>query len=43
MRQVGSKTKPVLPLILPYFSITQPYQILIGRFQNISNKTLKKT
>ena len=43
MRPVEGKPKPVLPLILPYVSIIQPYQILIGKFQNISNKTLRKT
>ena len=29
--------------ITPYVSITQPFQILIGRFKNISNKALRKS
>ena len=42
MHQSGGKIKPVFRQFLPYFSIIQPFQILIERFQNISNKTLRK-
>ena len=42
MGQSGDKIKPVLRYVSPFFTIIQPFQILIGRFQNILNKALIK-
>ena len=36
MHQSGGKTKPVLRPISPNFSIIHLFQILMGRFENIS-------
>ena len=38
----GGGIKPVLSQISLHFSIIHPFQLLIGRFQNISNKALSK-
>ena len=42
MHQSGHKIRAVLRYILAYFSIIQPFQILIWRLLNISNKALRK-
>ena len=42
MNQTRGKIKPVLSQIFPYFSIIYPFEILMGRFQNILNKTLSE-
>ena len=42
MHKSGGKINVVLRQITPYASIIQPFQILIGRFQNISNEALRK-
>ena len=42
MHQSRGKIKVVPRQITPYTTIIQRFQILIGRFQNISNKILKK-
>ena len=38
MHQSGGKIKTVISKISLYFCIIQPFQILIGRFQNISKQ-----
>ena len=38
MHQSGGKIKPIIRQILPYFRIIQPFQILIGGFQNTEEK-----
>ena len=37
------KIKPLLRSISPNFSISYPLQILMGRFQNILNKAIRKS
>ena len=43
MQKLGGKKTIVFRQISPYVSIIQPFQILIGRFQNLLNKALKKS
>ena len=43
MYQSDGKIKPVFRSISPNFSIIHPFQILMGRFQNISNKAKSKS
>ena len=43
MYQPGGKIKPVLRSILNNFSIINPFQILMGRFQNILNKAMSQS
>ena len=43
MQQSRGRRKVVLTQITAFVTIIQPFQILIGRFQNISNKALKKS
>ena len=43
MHKPGGKINVVLRKITTYVSILQLFQILIGRFQNISNKALRKS
>ena len=43
MHQSEGKINPALSLISLYFLIIHPLQILIERFQNISNKALCKS
>ena len=43
MYQSEGKINVVLRYITPYITIIQPFQILIGRFQNISNKAQIKS
>ena len=43
MQQSGGEIKVVLRYIIAYVSIIQPFQILSGRFQDISNKALFKS
>ena len=43
MHQSGGQKTVAFRQISPYVSIIQPFQILIGRFQNLLNKALKKS
>ena len=43
MQKLGSKKTAVFRQISPYVSIIQPFRILIGRFQNLLNKALRKS
>ena len=43
MQKLGGKKTIVFRQISHYVSIIQPFQILIGRFQNLLNKALKKS
>ena len=43
MHQSGDKIKPVLRSIFNNFSIINPFQILMGRFQNILNKAMSES
>ena len=43
MYQPGGKIKPALRSILNNFSIINPFQILMGRFQNILNKAMSQS
>ena len=43
MHQSGGKIRPVLRSLSPNFSIIYPFQILMGRFQNILNKAMSKS
>ena len=42
MQKSGGKKKNVFRQILPYVSIIQSFQILIGWFQNLLNKALMR-
>ena len=43
MQKSGVKETVGFRQISPYISIIQPFQILIGRFQNLLNKALRKS
>ena len=43
MQKSGGKKTVVFRQISPYISIIQPFRILIGRFQNLLNKALRKS
>ena len=43
MQKSGGKKTAVFRQISPYVSIIQPFRILIGRFQNLLNKALRKS
>ena len=43
MQKSGGKKTVVFRQISPSVSIIQPFRILIGRFQNLLNKALRKS
>ena len=43
MQKSGGKKSILFRQISPYVSIIQPFQILIGSFQNLLNKALSKS